>query len=190
MHEKKKMILEVMLRLISEQGIHATPMSQIAKEAGVAAGTIYHYFPSKEALLNDLYLEVKRDLGLVLSGGLAAELPVKDKFWKMWKELFTYYTQNKLMFHFSSQMGHSPMISAGVRAEGKLFYQPIINFFEQGVASGAFRRMDANLMAELVYSSVAATVSLSLLNDVDITEELVQQAIQFSWDGIAAQHNA
>jgi len=56
--DKRDKILEVMLRLIKEQGIQATPMAQVAKEAGVAAGTIYHHFASKEQLVNELYLKV------------------------------------------------------------------------------------------------------------------------------------
>jgi AcrR family transcriptional regulator len=39
------------LKLITEHGFHATPVSMIASEAGVGAGTIYRYFESKEAII-------------------------------------------------------------------------------------------------------------------------------------------
>src|SRR6476661_2644445 len=59
--DKREAILAAALRLIARLGLHATPMSAVAKQAGVAAGTLYLYFPSKEAMINALYLEVLAD---------------------------------------------------------------------------------------------------------------------------------
>ena len=46
--DKRTAILQATLRLISENGFHGTAMSKVAKEAGVSAGIIYHYFDSKD----------------------------------------------------------------------------------------------------------------------------------------------
>ena len=51
MNDKRKDILDATLQLISDQGFHGTPMSQIAAEAGVGAGAIYRYFENKHLLL-------------------------------------------------------------------------------------------------------------------------------------------
>src|SRR6476661_6120071 len=59
--DKREAILAAALRLIARLGLHAAPMSAVAREAGVAAGTLYLYFPSKEAMINALYLELHRD---------------------------------------------------------------------------------------------------------------------------------
>ena len=59
--DKREAILAAALRLIARLGLHAAPMSAVAREAGVAAGTLYLYFPSKEAMINALYLEVLED---------------------------------------------------------------------------------------------------------------------------------
>ena len=48
---KRKAILKSTLELIKDNGFHGTPISLIAKNAGVASGTIYHYFPSKDAII-------------------------------------------------------------------------------------------------------------------------------------------
>ena len=57
---KMQCILKATLELIAENGLHATPMSQVSKQSGVSAGTIYHYFSSKDVLINQLYLDIKR----------------------------------------------------------------------------------------------------------------------------------
>lgn len=48
--DKRKAILETTLELIRQYGLQGTPISLIAKNANVAAGTIYRYFQNKEAI--------------------------------------------------------------------------------------------------------------------------------------------
>ena len=55
--EKRRVILDAAVRVFARQGFHACRVSDIADEAGVAYGLLYHYFPSKEEVLNTLFLE-------------------------------------------------------------------------------------------------------------------------------------
>src|SRR5260221_4167902 len=48
-------LIRAALELFSSRGYHDTTTAQIAKKAGVAEGTIYRHFPSKQQLLNELY---------------------------------------------------------------------------------------------------------------------------------------
>jgi TetR/AcrR family transcriptional regulator, fatty acid metabolism regulator protein len=55
--DKRRMILEAAVRVFARQGFHTCRVSDIADEAQVAYGLVYHYFPSKEEILNTLFLE-------------------------------------------------------------------------------------------------------------------------------------
>jgi AcrR family transcriptional regulator len=55
--EKRRQILDAAVRVFARQGFHATRVSDIADEAGVAYGLVYHYFNSKEEVLNELFVE-------------------------------------------------------------------------------------------------------------------------------------
>ena len=55
--DKRDKILQAALELFAEQGFRGTSTAQIAKHAGVATGTLFHHFESKEAL----YLELLSD---------------------------------------------------------------------------------------------------------------------------------
>jgi AcrR family transcriptional regulator len=59
MKEKELQILNASLNLFVERGFHGTSTAEIAKSAGVATGTLFHYFKSKEELINRLYLYSK-----------------------------------------------------------------------------------------------------------------------------------
>ncbi|MGZ5361093.1 MAG: TetR/AcrR family transcriptional regulator [Solirubrobacterales bacterium] len=55
--EKRRAILDAAIRVFARQGFHAARVSDIAREAGVAYGLVYHYFDSKEQMLNELFSE-------------------------------------------------------------------------------------------------------------------------------------
>ncbi len=55
--DKRRLILDAAVRVFARQGFHTCRVSDIADEAGVAYGLVYHYFSSKEQILDTLFLE-------------------------------------------------------------------------------------------------------------------------------------
>jgi TetR/AcrR family fatty acid metabolism transcriptional regulator len=55
--DKRRVILDAAVRVFARQGFHACRVSDIADEAGVAYGLVYHYFASKDEVLDTLFLE-------------------------------------------------------------------------------------------------------------------------------------
>jgi TetR/AcrR family transcriptional regulator, fatty acid metabolism regulator protein len=55
--DKRRNILNAAIRVFARQGFYATRVSDIADEAGVAYGLVYHYFKSKDEVLNELFTE-------------------------------------------------------------------------------------------------------------------------------------
>jgi len=77
--DKRRVILDAAVRVFARQGFHACRVSDIADEAGVAYGLVYHYFASKDEVLNTLFLE-RWNVMLELIRDVDSEpLPVRDK---------------------------------------------------------------------------------------------------------------
>src|SRR6201996_8701850 len=55
--DKRRVILDAAVRVFARQGFHTCRVSDIADEAGVAYGLVYHYFSSKEEILDTLFLD-------------------------------------------------------------------------------------------------------------------------------------
>ncbi|MFL5842581.1 MAG: TetR/AcrR family transcriptional regulator [Thermoleophilaceae bacterium] len=55
--DKRRQILDAAIRVFATRGFHACRVSDVADEAGVAYGLVYHYFDSKEEILNTLFSE-------------------------------------------------------------------------------------------------------------------------------------
>jgi TetR/AcrR family transcriptional regulator, fatty acid metabolism regulator protein len=77
--ERRRQILDAAVRVFARQGFHACRVSDIADEAGVAYGLVYHYFRSKEEVLDTLFTERWDILLQVIHDVDGADLPARDK---------------------------------------------------------------------------------------------------------------
>ena len=172
------------MELISEHGFHATPMSMIAKQAGVAAGTIYNYFPSKEVLINQLYAEIRQKVDLALQQGEEKGKNLRERFFSFYHQLFQCYTGNPEEFMFLEQYTNSPFISQFGEGESRQFPQAVVDFLKDGMEVGILRSMEIGLMTAIVHGQVVATAKLQLSGSLEITEERLAKATQSCWDSV------
>jgi len=73
--DKRKAILEAALRVFAERGIASTPTSAISGAAGIAEGSLFTYFKTKDELLNELYLDLRQEFSRHLAGFPSGEDP-------------------------------------------------------------------------------------------------------------------
>lgn len=182
--DKREAILTATMQLITEHGFHATPMSLVAKEAGVAAGTIYHYFSSKEELINQLYAELKQKMGAALLQNDEGGGTMRERFFRFYQNLYTHFIQHPEEFMFLEQYANSPYITQTAREENQQFYQPVVDFLVQGMEIGVLRKLEKELVTALVYGHVVSVAKLQLSGQLEISETRLQQAIQSCWDSV------
>ena len=182
--DKRSAILKATMELITEHGFHATPMSMIARHAGVAAGTIYNYFPSKDVLINQLYAELKEKMGSALIEGSEGSGNLRERFFRLYRSLYAYFILNPAEFMFLEQYSNSPFISGLGENENQHFQQTVVDFLEGGIEVGILRSMETELITSLVYGHVVAVAKLQLSGRLDITEVRLDKAAQSCWDSV------
>ena len=78
--DKRRIILDAAVRVFARDGFHKCRVSDIADEAGVAYGLVYHYFSSKEEILNTLFTERwQLMLDAIVEIDSRSELSARDK---------------------------------------------------------------------------------------------------------------
>src|SRR4029078_1851067 len=76
---KRRLILDAAIRVFARQGFHRCRVSDIAREADVAYGLVYHYFRSKDEVLDTLFTERWTLLLVAISESDRDEAPVRDQ---------------------------------------------------------------------------------------------------------------
>ncbi|MBU8891776.1 MAG: TetR/AcrR family transcriptional regulator [Bacteroidales bacterium] len=181
---KREQILTSTLGLVSEIGFHATSISLIIKKSGVASGTIYHHFKSKEDLIDTLYSELKKEMGVAIIQNINEQLNYKEKFFLIWRNLFNFYTRYPKKFEFLEDYANSPFVRKEIKEINQRHYQAAIDFISSGVEMGIFRNLPTYLLINLIFGNVSTLVRMILMEEIQLSEELLENAIQSSWDSI------
>ncbi|WP_162417847.1 TetR/AcrR family transcriptional regulator [Cyclobacterium roseum] len=184
--DKKTLLFESALELIRVHGFHGTPVSRVAREAGVAAGTVYTYFNSKDEMILELYKYVKLKVLAEVSTKDNPELPFQQRFFAFWDHLTSLYLSKPAFQSFMEQFVSSPYNTPELQQSTDLWGAWLGKFFEQGVAVGALKPLSPQILAIMVIGSV-----ISLVRYLTYFESKTQsvkgeltQIPQMVWDGI------
>jgi len=99
-------------RLVAERGLHGASMAAVAAEAGVATGTAYVHYASKDDLLLAAYLELKADLGAAAVAALDPDAGPADRFAALWRGVHAFLAVEPERARFLLQVEASPMAAA------------------------------------------------------------------------------
>lgn len=184
---KRETVLNSTLALIREHGFHGAPMSQIAKHAGVAAGTIYHYFDSKETLIVEVYVYVKNRLATAILKGDDEEKSYKDRFFNFMINQFNFYVENENELIFLEQYVNSPFAKNFPKKDSPLFIEKIIPFFEYGIKNAYFKNIDPRLLTPSIKGTLVAAANFQLAQHIVFSEDDLIEVVNIIWDGIKRQ---
>jgi AcrR family transcriptional regulator len=186
--DKKTAIMKAALKLFTERGFHGTSTAQISKDAGVATGTLFNYFPTKEDLINSLYFEVKGDLSHAMGEGLETENIFKDKLRNIWSNLVRWGVENQEEFLFVGQFCTSPYITKFTRDEVMKEYVFLHNLVDEGIKAGEIRDFSAELTIAMFYQASRTVVNFILDSDPSLNEnKIIEDGFQIIWRGLAKE---
>ncbi len=94
--------------LVARHGLHGASMSAVAKAAGVASGTAYVHYESKDQLIYATYLEVKREMGIALAGVVDPDASAHDRFVQLWTGIYRHLAGDPDRARFMVQLDSSP----------------------------------------------------------------------------------
>ncbi|KAA5543403.1 TetR/AcrR family transcriptional regulator [Adhaeribacter rhizoryzae] len=188
--DKKRAIFESTLVLVKEKGFHGTPMSQIAKNAGVAAGTIYHHFDSKETLILELYSYI-RDKMLDAMLQLDNEaMNYKDRFFNFWISHCLFYIKNPNALFFMEQFVNSPYSNRDPLQDNERFQNTFRDLIKTGVETGVLKSVNSLILSALIHGTIVNTAKIHLCRRINMGQAELQQIVELIWDGMRNIPNA
>lgn len=101
-------VREALRRLVAQRGFHGASMSAIAAEAGVATGTAYTHYGSKDEVVLATYLETKAELGAAATAEVNPEAAAPELFRALWLGSYRHLAANPDHALFLLQVDSSP----------------------------------------------------------------------------------
>ncbi|RMH43547.1 MAG: TetR/AcrR family transcriptional regulator [Deltaproteobacteria bacterium] len=184
--DKRAAILDAALALFAERGFHGTAVPAVAERAGVGAGTIYRYFPSKEALVNELYRTWKQEIARRVIGALSADAPPRAQFHALWTAIARFARQHPTAFAFLELHHHADYLDADSRQVEDRVVAAAVAVIERAQRAGAVRAGPPLLLLFVVYGALVGAVRAEAEGRIQLTDDHLAAAEDMCWAAIAA----
>jgi AcrR family transcriptional regulator len=180
--EKREAILAAALRLIARFGLHNTPVSAVAREARVAVGTVYLYFPSKEAMINALYLHVLEDRTRALLRGAPTALtpasPPSAALWDTWYGLARWHFEHEDASNLIAQCRASGILTGETRAAEQRMDAEGLVLFEESIARGRLRKLSRHVFWALLAGPIYMLAQMRDAGEIEITDDILHATFE------------
>lgn len=183
--DKREAILKTALTLFTERGFHNTPTSLIAKEAGVATGTLFHYFKNKEILINDLYLHIKKEMLDMLKGESTKISAIEDKLEFVWMNAVKWGIMHPKESLFFQQFASSPFISNLTREQAASQFEFIFDLIDEAIKTNKLKPMSKEFISTYFEGMVFTTIQYLRKYPEFISEENLLRIFDVYKNGIA-----
>jgi AcrR family transcriptional regulator len=158
--EKRSALLAAAIDLFAESGIDSTPTAAISKAAGVAEGSLFTYFKSKDGLVNALYLELKAELAEVLMEGFPRDGSIAKKLRHLWDRHVAWCVASPKKLKVLDRLLLSSRVDAASRAQGAEPFRDLDDAVRQAVADGTLRDLSPPFLHQIFGAMVAATLQM------------------------------
>ena len=106
--DRAALVRKALRALVAERGFHGASMAAVARRAGVATGTAYTHYASKDELIVAAYRETKAELGAAAIAQLTPEMTPHERFREIWIAIHRHLTSQPDDARFLLQVDHSP----------------------------------------------------------------------------------
>ena len=174
--DKRNAILEAATRLFAERGLAAAPTSEISSWAGVAEGTLFTYFRTKDDLINSLYREIKLELADAMMADFPRRKNVRTRLRHVWDRWVNWGIANPNQRKVLAQLTVSEVLTKESRDAGSAPFVEFQIMIRDAIEQRIFRN---DVPVELISKSLAALVEAT----IDLTVAKPSRAKQYRDSG-------
>jgi AcrR family transcriptional regulator len=172
--------------MFAERGLGASPTSAISKAAGVAEGTLFTYFKTKDDLVNALYREIKLDLAGVTMASLPKTKDVRKRLHHLWNGYVSWGVANPDQRKVLAQLQVSSAITDESRAFGYAPFAEIEAMARDAVAEKVLRDYPVELMSAALGALADMTMDF-MAQEPGKADHYRAVGFEILWNGIAAK---
>lgn len=175
-HGKKQAILDSALSLFVLQGFNATATAKIALHAGVANGSIFHHFHSKQGVIDALYLDLKQQFSSALLEASQVQ-GESDESFNLWRSALQWFVAHPEKLQFFKLYCDSPDISDKVHEQViEQLFGFLYEMIEQGKHTNQFKPLDTHYLVQLIQSCLFISAEYALQSGGKLAEPFVKQS--------------
>jgi uncharacterized HTH-type transcriptional regulator HI_0893 len=168
-------------RLMAKEGLHHLSMHKLAKEAGIAAGTIYLYFKSKEELLAQFARRVFNKFVVAIEEGFDEHQSFFEQYKKMWWNIWHFLQENPTVL---SNMNQYKSLPEFIEISSEMEHSCWKQFCLKGQAANVLADLDPHMLFLLSLKTAMVVASDIKFLGTAVTDVILESVIERSWRAI------
>lgn len=188
MNKTKRAIFEAAVREFSECGYNGATMDEIALKAGVAKGTLYYHFKSKEEIFSFVVVEGIKTMQSSIAEVNSMDIGSFEKIKLICRNQLTLSNDNREFFKvLISQIWGKEDRQSEIRLLLTTYFREIEKVMKQAMSEGIVKDGDSELISFLFFGNLIATAIYEIVNKgVQNVDDIVDEIIELSLRGILA----
>jgi AcrR family transcriptional regulator len=181
---KAAAILDAALEVFCERTFEGARVPDIARLAGIATGTIYHYFESKEALVNAVYQRWKRELKHLLVDEAPVGLSAREEFRHWWRGLWQFALEHPRAATFLETHHRAPCLDATSLSISDALLDGAVAYARRAQRAGAVRKANPHALIAMVLGSFSGLLRAMDGGELTYSERVVNETEDCAWQMI------
>ena len=183
--DKRARLLAAALDLFETRGFDGVAVPEIAAKAGVAVGTVYRYFETKEALVNALYRLLKQSYNATVLAPVEPGLPTREIFSAYWQRMTAFARRNPHAIRFMDLHHHGAYLDDESRALSRTYAKAAERFVRDARARGDIRDLDPVMVVALMWGAAAGLAKFSASGSLTFDARTANEMEEALWRAIA-----
>ena len=182
--DKRNAILDAATRVFAERGLSAAPTSEISKRAGVAEGTLFTYFKTKDDLVNALYREIKLELADAMMSDFPRKKGVRTRLRHVWDRYVNWGIANPKQRKVLAQLQVSEVLTKESTDAGSAPFVEFQAMIRDAIEQRIFQNdLPVELISKSLTALVEATIDLTVSNPSK-AKNYRDSGFQMFWSGV------
>jgi AcrR family transcriptional regulator len=181
---KQEQIQATALRLFVANGFHGTPTAKIAAEAGVANGTLFYHYKTKDELVIAVYNKIKDENAVNVQAIINRDGFITTKFRNIFVHSVNWALKNRDKFYYIQQFNFSPHLTQLSPATLELHTVGYAGFIAEGIQKKLLRQQPVSLIISIFNGHVYGIYQyLTAANFTPAEEEkIINDGYEMLWD--------
>ncbi len=181
--DKDNAILEAATAVFAERGFWSTPTSAISKAAGIAEGTLFTYYRTKDELLNKLYRTLKEELSGALLAGIPLDADLETIVRRLWENSFRWALANPDKYKVTCQLRVSDRLTEESKHAGAQHFAMVEAMLKEEIRRKRLRDLPFAFIAALMGGLMDATIAYAAEHPRS-QQEICAQGFEVLWRGL------
>ncbi|WP_416440899.1 helix-turn-helix domain-containing protein [Leeuwenhoekiella sp. A16] len=182
MTDKKTLILSSAVKLFVQNGFDRVSTAEISKTAGVATGTMFYHFKSKEDIIISSYKAIKKEIISQTYLSDSENITIKEELKQLWQNIILWSLDNQDKVQYLLQFKNSPYYCNDLMAEDDT-WKGRLEWWKNGIENGVFKQIPLDFLLKTFNDLLFGTIEYLMHHDKEI-KKYIDMSFTICWDSV------